>query len=65
VTDGESRLAALRGGVRDLVIDLVKLLPLRLSLPLLFRGGAREAERSRSVRDGDRELEYEDPVYDE
>jgi hypothetical protein len=52
----------------DLDIDLVKLRPLRGSLNLPVRGDVREAgglpSRAR-VRDGGRELEYEDPVYDE
>ena len=68
MTEGVSRLALRRGGVTDLVTDLVRLRPLCLSFPLLFRGGVMDSERllfTARVRDGDRDLEYEDPVYDE
>ena len=61
-----------RGGVTDLETDLDtdldKVLPLGVSLCLPLRGGVREIDRLRSrarVRDGEREREYEDPVYDE
>jgi hypothetical protein len=68
VSDGDSRLAFRRGGVTDLVMDLLKLRPLSGSFPLLFRGGVRERDRLRSrarVRDGERDFEYDEPVYDE
>lgn len=60
VIERESRLTLRRGGVTDLVMDLVKLRPLSFSFPLPFRGGVRETERLRSrarVRDGERDLE--------
>ena len=63
----DSRVALWRGGVIDLETDLVKLLPLSTSFPLLFRCGVPEGERRRSTPrlwdgNGDLDLEYEDPV---
>lgn len=69
VTDTDSRLVARRGGVTDRDRDLVKLRPRFSFMP---RGGVGETERLRSrarVRDGvlerERDLEYEEPVYEE
>lgn len=60
-------------GVSDRDIDLVGLLPRCKVLPSLTRSGVTESERlllrARLLRGGvldrDRDLEYDDPVYDE
>jgi len=48
--------------------DLVRLRPLGFSPPLLLRGGVRDMDLFRSKARGgvrERDLEYEEPVYDE
>lgn len=62
--EGETRLAARRGGVRDIDLDLDKdldrLRPRRTSFPLRARGGVNERDRARCIargRENERDLE--------
>jgi len=64
-TEIEPRLTSRRGGLMDFDIDLVKVRPRSFPLVCCVVLDAERLLPGARVRDGERDLEYEEPVYDE